>query len=174
MRDDNPDDPALAIGNYLLGESTLSSRLGDRIRQKEGLSYGVTSMLQSSSLDQRTVLLIHAICNPINMVKLSKAVVEELERLMTKGIPAKELATAKEGYLNAEQNERTSDRSLLSILATNLAADRTMKYYAQREKKIRELTPEEVVAAMRRHIDLKRLFVVTAGDFAKSQASSEH
>src|SRR6185503_12224682 len=42
LRDDHTDYPALAMANYILGSGTLSSRLGVRIRQKEGLSYGVT------------------------------------------------------------------------------------------------------------------------------------
>lgn len=38
MNDDDPDAIALQLGNFILGGGTLSSRLGDRIRQKEGLS----------------------------------------------------------------------------------------------------------------------------------------
>ena len=40
LSDSDPDYPALRIGNAILGGSTLASRIGDRIRQKEGLSYG--------------------------------------------------------------------------------------------------------------------------------------
>src|SRR5205085_8243512 len=35
----DPEYAALRLGNFLLGGGTLSSRLGNRIRQKEGLSY---------------------------------------------------------------------------------------------------------------------------------------
>ena len=46
-----------------------------------------------------------------------------------------------------------------------------MKYYADLEKQIAALTSEQIVAALRSHIDLKpSLFIVTAGDFNKSQA----
>ena len=45
MKDDDPDYPALVMGNYILGGGSLSSRLGDRVRQKEGLSYGVGSAI---------------------------------------------------------------------------------------------------------------------------------
>ena len=40
--------PALVIGNFVMGGSTLASRLGDRVRQNEGLSYGVGSFLRAS------------------------------------------------------------------------------------------------------------------------------
>ena len=41
MRDDDPDYPAVSLGGYMLGGGFLNSRLAVRIRQKEGLSYGV-------------------------------------------------------------------------------------------------------------------------------------
>jgi zinc protease len=172
MRDDDPAFPALRLGDYVLGESTLSSRLGDRIRQKEGLSYGCGSNLNASAEDQRTALAIYAICNPVNIQKVRKGIGEEVDRLITKGIRPEELATAKEGYLQQEQLERTRDRNLVGMLAENLRTDRTMKYYADLEKRISELTSDEIVAAMRQHIDPKRLYVVTAGDFKRAETAS--
>src|SRR5262249_49510758 len=41
--DEHPDYPALVVGNFILGGGSLSSRLGDRLRQKDGLSYGAGS-----------------------------------------------------------------------------------------------------------------------------------
>ena len=52
LRDDDPDYPALVLGNYMLGGGFLNSRLATRIRQKEGLSYGVGSQFQASPLDK--------------------------------------------------------------------------------------------------------------------------
>ena len=52
LRDDDPDYPALVLGNYMLGGGFLNSRLGTRIRQKEGLSYGVGTQLEAGSLDK--------------------------------------------------------------------------------------------------------------------------
>src|SRR5208337_677703 len=36
MRDDNPDYPALLVGNFILGGGGLSSRIANRLRQKDG------------------------------------------------------------------------------------------------------------------------------------------
>ncbi|HEV7998260.1 MAG TPA: insulinase family protein, partial [Planctomycetaceae bacterium] len=60
MRDDNPDFAPLALGDYILGEDTLTSRLGTRVRQKEGLTYGVVSRLEASARDQRTTFMVQA------------------------------------------------------------------------------------------------------------------
>src|SRR5439155_17824975 len=51
MSDTSPEYPALLMGNYLLGGSD-TSRLMDRLRQKEGLSYGASSYLSVDSQDQ--------------------------------------------------------------------------------------------------------------------------
>ncbi len=172
MRDDDPAFAALALGDFMLGEDTLTSRLGNRVRQKEGLTYGVVSRLQASAEDQRTAFLVQAICNPVNINKVVKAIAEEMDSMFTKGVTADELSTAKQGYLQQQEVARASDRDLVSMLVENLTVGRTMKYYADLEKQISELTSDQIVSALRSHIDLKRLFIVTAGDFSKSQAAN--
>jgi zinc protease len=172
MRDDDADYPPLALGDFILGSSTLSSRLGDRVRQKEGLSYGVRSTLGASAKDLRTSMSVSAICNPANIEKVRKAIAEEIDRLLAKGITEHELATAKNGFLQQEQLGRTRDGSLVLMLCENLSVDRSMKYYADLEKRIGALTTDGVVDAMRRHIDPKRFYIVTAGDFNKAEASA--
>ena len=86
MRDDHPDYPALVVGNYILGASALSSRLGNRVRQKEGLSYSVASGLNAHPIDQRTVFTVYAICNPENKDKLFQVIREEILMLLEEGI----------------------------------------------------------------------------------------
>ena len=81
LRDDDPDYPALVLGNYILGSGALSSRLGDRIRQKEGLSYRVSSSFSASSWDERASLTLTAIGDPANSPRVVKAAQEELDRL---------------------------------------------------------------------------------------------
>jgi zinc protease len=165
LRDDDPDYAAMVIGNYILGSGALSSRLGDRIRQKEGLSYGVNSGLSVSSQDQRATLTIMAICNPQNMGKVQKAAQEELERLLRDGVTAEELTKAKEGFLQAQKVGRANDNALAGLLSNLRYLGRTMNYEAGVESKIADLTAEQVNAALRKHVDPKKLVIVTAGDF---------
>lgn len=168
LRDDAPDFPALVMGNYILGSGTLSSRLGDRIRQKEGLSYGVSSSLSVSAQDSRATLLITAICNPQNIARVETAVQEELARLLKDGVTQEELDNARRGYLQARQVSRASDPGLAGQLASLRYLDRTMAFEAQLEHTISTLTPEQVNAALRAHIDPAKLVVVSAGDFGPS------
>jgi len=165
LRDDDPDYPALVLGNYILGSGALSSRLGNRIRQQEGLSYSVSSSLSVSSWDQRAGLTMMAICNPQNINRLLKAAQEEFERLLRDGVTAEELANAKQGYLQAQKVARSSDPALTGMLANLRHLGRTMTYEADLEQKIEALTPEQVSAALKKHLEPGKLVIVTAGDF---------
>jgi zinc protease len=167
IMDDNPDYPALVIGNFILGGGGLSSRIANRLRQKDGLSYGAGSSFGASPLDLRADLLVNAIYNPVNVAKVVSDVDEELERLLKDGVTAAELEGAKTGYLQQQNNMRTNDMAIAGALSENLFVGRTMQFQADLEQKIKDLTPEAVNTALRKHIDPHRLSVVTAGDFKK-------
>jgi zinc protease len=65
---------------------------------------------------------------------------------------------------------RAQDPRLASTLATYLYLDRTLAWDADLEKKVGALTPGQVLEALRRHLDTKKITQVKAGDFAKSAA----
>ncbi|HKA36067.1 MAG TPA: pitrilysin family protein [Thermoanaerobaculia bacterium] len=168
IRDDDPDYPALVLGNYMLGGGFLNSRLAVRIRQKEGLSYGVGSQLSASPLDKSGQFLAFAIYAPQNAAKLEAAFKEEIDRVLKSGYDAKEVDEARSGWLQSRQVARAQDATLARALAGNLYLARTLAWDADLEKKVAALKPEEIVAAMRRHIDPSKITIVKAGDFAKA------
>ena len=171
MKDDHPDFAALNLGNFILGHGSLSSRLGNRVSEKDGLSYGVSSGLQVPAVDDRTLFYMYAICNPENMPKVEKAIREELDLLLKDGITAEELAAAKQGFLQGEQVARTEDPQLAAIIEESLEANRTMKYHADLEARVLKVTPEDVVKACRKYLDPKKLVIVEAGDFREQRGT---
>jgi zinc protease len=173
MRDDDPDYPAMVIGDYIFGGGSLSSRLGNRVRQKEGLSYGVGSNLGASPFDQRASITMQAICNPQNVDKVVTAIKEELDKLLAEGVTQDELDKAKQGYLQNQKVRRASDVGLAASLAQLSHEGRTMKFTADLERKIDALTPEQVAAAVRKRLHPENLLIVTAGDFKKAGSSAE-
>jgi len=168
IRDDDPDYPALVLGNYMLGGGFLNSRLAVRIRQKEGLSYGVGSQFQASALDKSGSFTTFAIYAPQNAGKLEKAFREEVDRALKDGFTAEEVRQAKDGFLQSRQVIRAQDGSLARTLATDLFLKRTLYWDEQIEKRIAALTPEEIAAALRRHLDPARFTIIKAGDFGKN------
>ena len=107
------------------------------------------------------------------MEKLKKAINEEVTRLLKDGVTPDELDLAKRGYLQAQEVARTEDGTLAKILSENLRAGRTMKYYADLEKKIAAATSTQVDAAFRKYVDPKRMIIVEAGDFTDKAADAK-
>jgi zinc protease len=168
VRDDHPDYPALVLGNYMLGGGFLNSRLATRLRQKDGLSYQVGSGLNVSPLDSNGQFTAFAIYAPQNAAKLEAGFKEELERMLKEGFTAEEVEAAKKGYLQSRQVGRAQDRELASRLSAMTYYGRTLAWDIEMEKKIAALTPEQINGAMRRHIDLAKISIFKAGDFAKA------
>lgn len=172
LRDDDPDFPALVLGNYLLGGSS-DSRLWRRIREQDGLSYSVGSWLTAGSRDAAGEFGISAIYAPENRARLESAVREEIERVLADGFTDEEVADAAKGLLKRRHLARNSDASLAARLCNYLDLGRTFKWDETFEARIASLKAASVSDALRRHFTLDRLSVVKAGDFNRitTQAS---
>jgi zinc protease len=171
LKETDADFAALRLGNYMFGGGTLSSRLGNRIRQKEGLSYGVTSSLTASPRDPAASFTVNAITNPINIDRVEKAVVEELNEFLANGPSPAELRDAQKAYLEAQKVGRTSDSAIAGEIVTNLRLGRTFAHTRVMESRIAALTPDDVKVAFRKHIDPAKLVIIRAGDFKPKQSS---
>lgn len=97
---------------------------------------------------------------------------EDLERLLREGVKPDELAKVRQGYMQAQRVARSSDVALTGLLSNLRHIGRTMAFEAEQEKKIEALTPEQVVTALRAHLDLQKLVAVSAGDFEAKAAST--
>ncbi|MGI8545205.1 MAG: M16 family metallopeptidase [Aridibacter sp.] len=170
LRDDNPDYPALYVGNYMLGGGFLNSRLATRIRQKEGLSYGVGSRFNVNSLDENSTFFANAIYAPQNAEKLEAAFKEEIQKATTEGFTKEEVEAAKKGLLLDAQRRRASDTGLAGSLTSDLFLGRTFQFDADFEKKVENVTTEQVNAAMKKYITPDKISIFKAGDFAKAKS----
>ncbi|MFK3738443.1 M16 family metallopeptidase [Massilia sp. TN1-12] len=164
---DDPDYPALMLADYIFGGGGLKSRLMDRIRQKDGLSYGGSSYLAPGDLDRAGKFGIQAIAAPQNLAKVDAAVREELERVRKDGFTAAELAGAKSGLLQQRIQTRATDDGLASGWTNYLYLGRTFTWSAEFEKRLAAVTLPELNAAFRKAIDPAKLSVVMAGDRSK-------
>ena len=169
LKDDDPDYPALTLGNYMLGGGFLNSRLAVRIRQKEGLSYGVGSQLGASPLDAAGAFTTFAIYAPEKVAKLETAFKEELARVLKDGFEPQEIAEAKSGWLQSRVVSRAQDASLARTLAGDLFIGRTLAWDAAFEDKVKALTGAQILTAMRKYLDVSQMTIVKAGDFAKAK-----
>ena len=176
LNDDHPDYPALVVANYVFGGSGMSARLGQRLRQRDGLSYGIGSMLSAdasrSGKDNAGSFAIEGTAAPQNMAKMETAVREELDRFVRDGITADELKDAVNGLLVQREQARASDGNLASMLNSDQYMRRQMQRRAEFESRLQALTVDAVNAAIRRHLRPAELSVVVAGDFAGAGKSA--
>jgi zinc protease len=173
MRNSDPDWPALRLASYIFGESGLDARIADRIRQKEGLSYGVSAAVNAGSLDRAGQFFVFAIFAPENAERVEAAFKDELQKALKDGFTAAELEKAKSGLSRLSEQMRAQDPAVASALNSQLFLDRTFAFDADLERKIQAVTVADMNAAWRKYIDPAKISIVKAGDFegAKKKAA---
>lgn len=169
IRSDDPDWEALYIANDILGGGSLSSRLGERVREQEGLSYGVGSQFMAKALDRSAVFMTYAITNPTNRDKLAKTIDEVFDVFMQKGVQQEEIDSAKTSYLKQLEETLSNDAQLMSTLHQFLEADRDESFLARRQANVKALTKKSIDAVVVKLLNQKNLIIVTAGDFQKKK-----
>jgi zinc protease len=170
---DDPDYPALMLADYIFGGGGgLKSRLMDRIRQKEGLSYGGGTQLVAGDLDRAGMFAVSAIAAPQNLAKVDVAVHEELARAVKDGFTSAELAGAKSGLMQQRIQTRAEDGALAAGWTSYLYRGRTFEWSAEFERRLMAVTLPQLNAAFRKTLDPSKLSVVMAGD--QSKAGAKH
>ncbi len=169
MSDRDPDYPAMVLANYMFGGS-ITSRAPNRIRNVEGLSYGVNSRFSAPAEGTAAIFGGSAISNPKNAPKVEASFRDELSKTLANGFTADEVAAAKKALRDQRAVGRSQDAALLGLLATREDMDRTLQWDEQMDAKLDALTADQVNAAFRRHVNLDQLSIVKAGDFKTAGA----
>ena len=169
LRDTDPDYEALLMASEMIGGGVLNSRLSRRIRDQDGLSYGVQAAISGHPIDPAGQFIAFAIFAPENVDRVEAALLEELQKVLDEGFTQEELDGARQGWLEGRQLSRAQDASLAGGIASNLYFDRTWAFSQEQEDRVRALTLDEVNQAIRDRLDLSRLTIVKGGDFANKR-----
>jgi zinc protease len=167
MNDEDADYPALTIASMIFGGST-NSRLFERIRVKDGLSYGASGGFSIRVKDDGSDLSGNAIAAPQNMAKVEADFKDELTLAVKDGFTADEVAKAKKTWLDERSVQRTEEGSIAGLLASRERWGRTLMWDAKLEAAVAALTPEQVSDAFKRHVDVAAVSIVKGGDFKKA------
>ncbi|HRQ65769.1 MAG TPA: pitrilysin family protein, partial [Xanthomonadaceae bacterium] len=165
ISDSHPDYPALLLGNYMLGGGFLSSRLAERIRQREGISYGISSFFNAHPIDASGGFGVWAMYAPENRERLLAAIDEELRRVIEDDFSADEMERAKEGWRQSREVTWGTDGQLAGMLAQQAYLGRSMAHEADLVARVMALTATEIREAFGRHLDLGAMAFVLGGDF---------
>jgi zinc protease len=164
LSDNDPGYPAFLLANHLFGGSG-DSRLWTRIREREGLSYDVRSVVDWNSHEAHSAWQMVAIFAPNNRDRVERAFREELERALKDGFTDAEVDAGKKALLSRRRLARAQDDGLAQALARNLELGRTFAVSGQVDQAIGRLTASQVNLSLRSHVNADAMANVVAGDF---------
>ncbi|MGH9443353.1 MAG: M16 family metallopeptidase [Thermoanaerobaculia bacterium] len=158
----DPDFLATTLGVAALGQSTLSSRLGLRVRDTEGLTYGINARISAGRYSGPfAISLTVAPANLTRAVSSARAVLDEFA---SEGITPKEVEDEKRSRAGKFKVDLASNSGIAGALDMAETYGLGMDYLDGFAARVADLTKEEVDAGIRKHIRPGDLVEVAAGD----------
>jgi zinc protease len=162
------DYPAVMMANELLGGgSFMGSRIAQRLREKEGMSYGAGSFMNVRYKENEGTWGLYAIFNPLVKNRLDSALHEEIDRAINKGFTRDELSKSVKSLMESRKTFLGLDNYLAGQIISYMQNERDLNDFTDFENKTKALSVEEVNTALRKYFDRSKLVLVYAGDFDK-------
>jgi zinc protease len=165
IRRSDPEYYALQLANHVFGQYAMGGRLGDNIRERQGLAYYVSTNFEAESIDGP--LSIHAGIAPANVDRALTSIEEELARLTAEGITAKELDDSRRFLIGALPRSLETNTAIASFLQQSDFFGLGLDYDLRQAGLLRAVTVDDANAAARRIMDVDRLTTVIAGPYAE-------
>lgn len=163
LRRTDPSFEAALVGNAALGQNALSSRIGKRVRDTEGLSYSVASrFVQSDELDG--LWLVNANVAPQNVGRAIQSTREVIELYAREGASDAEVAAQKSYFAGSFKIALGTNSGIAANLVTAEKFGFGPSYLDEFPVRIAAVTTAQANEAMRKHFSPARLHLVVAGD----------
>jgi zinc protease len=159
----DPDYYALWLMNNAFGQYAIGGRLGDSIRERQGMAYYV-----SSSLDANVVegpLVIRAGVSPANVDRAVASIDEEIARLLADGLTPKELDESRRYLIGSIPRALETNAAIANFLVAAEFFGLGLDYDRRLPALLGAVTLDEANAAARRTLDPGRASVVVAGPY---------
>ncbi len=163
LQDSDADFPAVYLANYLLGLSE-TSRLWNRVRVEDGLSYNVRSQVDASSFEPHGSWSVYAIHAPSNSKKLSDTIEEVLAQTLKDGFSEQEVKEGVNALLNYRRLSRSQDTVVSSAWLNYLDLGRSFEWSEKMDQDLQKLNAEQVNAALRKYLKPKEMVIAIAAD----------
>jgi zinc protease len=150
------------VANAALGESTLSSRLGDVLRKEHGLTYGIRSGFNNPMFGDGH-FEISITVNPSNVDKALKLIDEVVAKYVAEGINDREFDEAIKGAVGAFVVRLDSPNVIASTISTYTFAGVGVELMDKQAANYQAVTKEAVNAFIRANFDLSKAVTVVVG-----------
>ncbi len=161
LRRSDPDYYAGWVMNNALGQYALGGRLGDSIRERQGMAYYVYSTLDASLAEGP--MMIRAGVAAENVQRTLSTIDKELESLLSDGVSVKEFDESKRYLIGSIPRQLETNASIAGFLLSSEFYELGIDYDARLPALISDVTLEDVNAVARRLIDPQKAVVVVAG-----------
>jgi zinc protease len=163
LRRNDPEYEAALVGNAVLGQTALASRLGRRVRDTEGLSYSLGSRFGFvEELDG--LWFVNVNVAPQNLVRAMRSTREEILKYAQEGATPAEVEAQKSFFAGNFQVGLGSNAGIATALVVAEKFGFGPRYLDDYPARIRAVTTENANAAMRRHFFADKLHLIVAGD----------
>jgi zinc protease len=149
--------------NNALGQYAMGGRLGDSIRERQGMAYYVSSSFDANVIEGP--LLIRAGVSPANVDRAIASIDAELIRLWTEGITENELTESRQYLIGSMPRALETNAGIANFLQTSEFFDLGLDYDIRLPFLLSAVTLDEVNAAARRLLDPDRASIVIAGPY---------
>jgi predicted Zn-dependent peptidase len=150
MRMDNPDYPAMALLNEILGGG-FSSRLFNEIRTKHGLAYA-TGSTPGAGYHHPGTMFFYAMTQADSTGRTTGYMREEIQKVLAEPVTAEEITRARDAILNSLVFSLSSKGAVLNRLAQYEFYGYPADFLQTYQEAIRKLTPADLLAAAKRNI----------------------
>jgi zinc protease len=165
-QDNSPEYPTLLLADFILGGSA-GAKLFNRVREKEGLSYDVFSILRVPTYSSNATWSFGFIANPQNAAKAEASLRDELKLLTNGSLSEEEFQAQRKSFLDQRLVRRGSDATLAAQLTSLTDTERTFAYVQDLETKMLALKKSDFEALLKKYVDLATMSSFVAGDFSK-------
>lgn len=165
-----PDYEPLNLLNVILGELGFMGRLGQRVRDKEGLAYSCTSFLNAGTRGGNWTAL--AGVNPRNVVRVTELMKEEIARTNSEEVTAEELDSAKQNQIGSALMELESTEGVARTSHNLEYFGLGLDYFARRRQLYKKISASDLLDMARKYLDPDRISTVIVGPKDKTAAKS--
>jgi zinc protease len=152
---------ALAIMNNVLGQYALGGRLGDNIRERQGMAYYVFSSFDPNVVEGP--LVVRAGVSPQNIDRALAAIDDEIGRMGKEGVSADEMADSRRYLIGSMPRVLETNAGIASFLHSAEYFGLGLDYDRRLPALLAEVTLDEVNEVARTFLDPARAAVVVAG-----------
>ena len=154
---------AVALMNNVLGQYSMGGRLGDSIRERQGMAYYVSSSLDANRVEGP--LTVRAGVSPANVDRAVASIDEEVGRMAREGATAKELSESQQYLIGSMPRALETNAGIAQFLQTAELFDLGLDYDRRLPDLLRAVTLDEVHQVAQRLLDPERATVVIAGPY---------